>query len=839
MRSVLLLGLLSLAAVPGAAQDPADFQPYAERPGQLEFSGRLCARPLQLEEALARGLGADGAAALREAALRQLEAYPLYRRVEATDEFLIEVGEAGGENLVAERLLASGAFEYVEPDWICYPVGCPNDSQFGQQWQHTVMESCAGWDVEIGDPNVVVAICDTGIETGHPDLQLHRREAFNAVTATWESNGGQITPVHPHGTNTTGCAAANGNNGQGVAGVCWNVGHRMMRVSDDSSGSSAISTLTLAARTAAEAGDKVANVSYSGVASATVDSTGAYVRSLGALLVWSGGNSSENHTFSRDDNVLIVGASNPSDAKTSWSAFGNGIDFLAPGEGVRTTNTGGGYASVSGTSFSAPLTAGLCGLIWSANPGLSPQEVEDIIRTTCDDLGSPGVDSTHGYGRINVRRALEQAAQAVNISLLDEALVSVDPAGGQTLRFQVSAGTGTPAGGTGQFWLDTGSGWFNGPCAETAPGVYTATFPPIGCGSDVSYYFSADDTSGQDYFEPAGAPASAYEAASEVVVVAVDDEVESSNGWVAGVAGDTATTGQWTFGNPIGTDAQPENDHTPTGANCFFTGQGSNGGSVGENDVDGGETTLLSPSYDLSGLSDPTFSYWRWYSNSAGASPNADTFTVDISDDGGSTWTTVEVVGPTGNEVNGGWIQHQFQAASLISLTNQVRLRFRASDLGSGSIVEAAIDDLRVEDRDCATCGAVTYCSTSPNSVGNGALMASFGSASVSANDLELNAFALPANRPGLFYFGPNQVSTPLGDGIRCVGGQIKRFGAMMTDSFGFVSLQVDVNSALLATGPAAALPGNVTNFQFWYRDPAAGGSGQNLSNGLSVTWCP
>ena len=255
--------------------------------------------------------------------------------------------------------------------------------------------------------------------------------------------------------------------------------------------------------------------------------------------------------------------------------------------------------------------------------------------------------------------------------------------------------------------------------------------------------------------------------------------------------------------------------------------------------MDGGETTLLSPSYDLSGLSDPTFSYWRWYSNSAGASPNADTFTVDISDDGGSTWTTVEVVGPTGNEVNGGWIQHQFQAASLISLTNQVRLRFRASDLGSGSIVEAAIDDLRVEDRDCATCGAVTYCSTSPNSVGNGALMASFGSASVSANDLELNAFALPANRPGLFYFGPNQVSTPLGDGIRCVGGQIKRFGAMMTDSFGFVSLQVDVNSALLATGPAAALPGNVTNFQFWYRDPAAGGSGQNLSNGLSVTWCP
>ena len=839
MRSLLLLSLMSLAAVSGSAQDPAGFQTFSELPGQLEFSGRLCARPLQLADALARGLDADEAAQLRDSALRQLEAFPLYRRVEATDEFLIEVGESGGENLVAERLLASGAFEYVEPDWICYPVGCPNDSQFGQQWQHTVMESCNGWDTETGDPNIVVAICDTGIETSHPDLQLHRREAFNAVTATWESNGGQINPVHPHGTNVTGCAGANGNNGQGVAGVCWNIGHRMMRVSDDSSGSSALSTLTLAARTAAEAGDRVANVSYSGVASGTVDSTGAYMRSLGALLVWSGGNSAENHTFSRDDNVLIVGASDSSDNKTSWSAYGNGIDFLAPGSGVRTTSTGGGYSNVSGTSFSAPITAGLCALVWSANPGLSPQEVEDIIRTTCDDLGAPGVDSTNGYGRINVRRAVEQAAQGVNIGLLDEALVSLDPAGGETIRFQVSAGSTSPVSGTGQFLLNTGSGWFSGPCSETSPGIYTATFPAIACGTDVDYYFSVDDNQGQTFFEPGGAPASSFSATSEIVVVAVDDQVESSAGWTAGIGSDTATTGQWTFGNPIGTDAQPENDHTPSGANCFFTGQGSNGGSLGENDVDGGVTTLLSPVMDLSGLSDPTVSYWRWYSNSAGASPNADTFTVDISDDGGSSWTTVEVVGPTGNQVNGGWIQHQFQAANLVSLTSQVRLRFIASDLGSGSIVEAAVDDLRVVDVDCATCGAVGYCSTSPNSVGNGALMAYFGSTSVASNSLELSAFSLPANKPGLFYFGPNQVSTPLGNGLRCVGGQVTRLGATLTDNFGFVSMMLDLNSPALSSGPAAAIPGNVTNFQFWYRDPDAGGAGQNLSDAISITWCP
>ena len=61
-----------------------------------------------------------------------------------------------------------------------------------------------------------------------------------------------------------------------------------------------------------------------------------------------------------------------------------------------------------------------------------------------------------------------------------------------------------------------------------------------------------------------------------------------ADGFIGGAPGDTATTGQWTLGNPIGTDAQPEDDHTAVGVNCWFTGQGSPGGSVGENDVDGG-----------------------------------------------------------------------------------------------------------------------------------------------------------------------------------------------------------------------------------------------------------
>ncbi|MDA0948768.1 MAG: S8 family serine peptidase, partial [Planctomycetota bacterium] len=319
MQNLLPLGALALVSPLALAQDQESFRPFVERPGMLEFSGVLCARPLQLEQALERGLTRAQAEALYQDALALLEGLSVQRRVEATDEYLIDLGPGATENEVASQLLRTGAFQYVEPDWICYPVDCPNDNQFSGQWQHVNMESCAGWDLETGDPNVVVAICDTGIQVGHPDLQLHRREGFNAPSNTWENSGGDISPVHPHGTMVTGCAAANGDNGIGVAGVGWNLGHRMMRVTDDPGGGASLSNLTNAARTAIEAGDKVANVSYSGVASGSVETTGAYIRSLGSLLVWSGGNSSENHQFSRDDSVIIVGASDSSDNKTSWS----------------------------------------------------------------------------------------------------------------------------------------------------------------------------------------------------------------------------------------------------------------------------------------------------------------------------------------------------------------------------------------------------------------------------------------------------------------------------------------------------------------------------------------
>lgn len=388
---------------------------YVERPGSEEFSGELIVRPIQPISWAARALTAEQGAAQRAAADAALAGYAILTYVPQTDEYIIQVPAGSDENATSASLMATGLFQYAEPNWILYPIACPNDPLLGNQWHHNAnrMNSCAGWDIHTGNATVGVGICDTGVLTTHQDLQLHRLEGYNAVDQLWESQGGAISPVHPHGTQTTGCAAANGNNALGVAGVGWNLSHRMMRVSNLSSGSASLSVLQHAARTSVEAGDKVASVSYSGVDSSSNLTTATYIKSIGGLLVWAAGNDNRNLTFGNRDNddIIVAGATDQNDAKASFSAYGVFVDVVAPGVGVATTSSSStsSYAAVNGTSFACPLTAGLVALIWSANPALTPDEVEDILKQSCNDLGTAGLDNTFGYGRINVNNALVAA----------------------------------------------------------------------------------------------------------------------------------------------------------------------------------------------------------------------------------------------------------------------------------------------------------------------------------------------------------------------------------------------------------------------------------------------
>lgn len=228
------------------------------------------------------------------------------------------------------------------------------------------------------------------------------------------------------------------------------------------------------------------------------------------------------------------------------------------------------------------------------------------------------------------------------------------------------------------------------PMTPLGDDVYGASLPQTPCGMLVHYAFSVQTTDGDTIAYPSSGE---FEALAQELSIAAEDDMETNTAWVVGQASDTATTGIWNRMNPQGTDAQPEDDHTPgTGVNCWVT-DGNAGSSVGANDIDAGATTLTSPLLDASTLGeDAELVYWRWYSNNQGAAPNEDSMRVEISDNAGSSWTTLEIV----TENAGAWVEKRFRIADFVSPSDSVRVRFIASDLINGSIVEAGVDDLRL-----------------------------------------------------------------------------------------------------------------------------------------------
>ena len=432
---------------------------------------------------------------------------------------------------------------------------------------------------------------------------------------------------------------------------------------------------------------------------------------------------------------------------------------------------------------------------------------------------------------------------------------------GQPVNVQIG---GTLAAGTAKLHVRTGGGaWTAIDLQDQGGGVFSANLPASSCGSLVDYYFSAQSTSGIVWSEPEDAPDVFHQAISATSLNAVlSDDFETNQGWVGGVAGDTATAGVWVRVAPNATSSQPGADHTPgAGTLCWVTGQTT--------DVDGGKTTLLSPTYDMSALNEPIVRYWRWYSNSFAAGEIssslqtlADVFKVDVSNDNGNTWVNVETVGPAGLDTIGGWIFHQFQVSRFVTPTAQVKLRFVAQDLGVDSNVEAAVDDFSISDAVCQDVQAFCFgdgtsvdcpcfnlgatghgCDNS--SFTGGALLGWTGTPSLAADSLVLTCTDERASALSVFIQGDLEIN-PLsfGDGLRCTGGSLKRLYSRNA-SGGAVAAPAGGDPSISARSAALGNPIGVLQsryYQIYYRDPVAGfcpTSTFNVSNGLKVIWGP
>lgn len=276
---------------------------------------------------------------------------------------------------------------------------------------------------------------------------------------------------------------------------------------------------------------------------------------------------------------------------------------------------------------------------------------------------------------------------------------------GQTSTFNVRVQTlGETLVGTPQLnYRSQGSGAFTSvPMTLVSGDQYTATLPAFLCVNNPQFFLSAQSSSSGTNRVPTGT--TNFSATLGTMTTIFSDDCEQQRGWTTGVVGDTASSGAWNWANPSGTTSssvqvQPEN--TNSGSLCYFTGASGPGAAVGDADVDGGFTTLVSPTINCSGYADAVISYARWYTNSSGANPNQDTFRIDVSVDGGNNWVRGETVGPTGT--GPGWVMSGFKLLDLgLTPTSQVVLRFIADDAEPGSIVEAAIDDVTVVGRLCS-----------------------------------------------------------------------------------------------------------------------------------------
>jgi len=227
------------------------------------------------------------------------------------------------------------------------------------------------------------------------------------------------------------------------------------------------------------------------------------------------------------------------------------------------------------------------------------------------------------------------------------------------------------------------------------PSQWTANLPATPCGRTLQWYIEVSTNLGVVTL-PNNAPSSFFSAPAIVTTVTFTDSFETNLGWTVGGPADNATSGQWVRADPNGTGAQPEDDSSIVGTICFVTGQGPLGGGAGAADVDGGQTTLTSPVLDCSNL-DSFISYDRWYSNNLGGNPSQDSMPIEISSNGGATWTQLELVSENANA----WVTKTFRVADFVPPSANTRIRFIASDFGAGSLVEAGVDEVKVTVSTC------------------------------------------------------------------------------------------------------------------------------------------
>ncbi len=273
----------------------------------------------------------------------------------------------------------------------------PNDPAWNDQWALRLIGLPQVWEQGTGDPSVVIATIDTGVNA-IPDLQ-------NALVPGWDfvENDGVAQDTHGHGTRVASVIAARGNNGIGMTGHCW--GCRIMPIRVTSGGSASAERIAAGINWASEHGARIINVSLSHVGVPDFAEAQAVRNAIdrGVIVIASAGNSG-NETPQYPGaypGVLAVGATDDTDALYFWSSRGPWVSLTAPGCHMVTDATTP-PGTICGTSFTPAAVAGVAGLLLSRNPSLTANQVRDALISTARPV--PGI----AFGRIDPVAAFRQ-----------------------------------------------------------------------------------------------------------------------------------------------------------------------------------------------------------------------------------------------------------------------------------------------------------------------------------------------------------------------------------------------------------------------------------------------
>ncbi len=381
---------------------------------------------------------------MREATVAAYQSRKI-KKISRLDIYLLQIPE----NLSVEEMLSllerNPDVEYAEPNYIRHiaqrtpndpffieqyalynsgqEVGPPSSPQSGEN--RADIKSREGWEETVGSEDVIIAVLDTGVDFNHPDLD----DKLLATGYDFVNDDPVPTDDHGHGTHVAGIAAAETNNGEGIAGVAWNCKILPIKVAD-SSGIILVSTEIDGIIWAVQNGADVINLSIGGPGASQPERDAirdAY--NNGVVVVAAAGNAGDATEYpAAYPECMAVAATNSSDERVTFlntatdpvpweSNYGPEIDVAAPGETVFSLYPTDlvippflPYAWASGTSASTPHVAGLAALIKSIKGEiLSVEDIMNIIRFTADDVNSatnPGRDDFIGYGRIDMRVAL-------------------------------------------------------------------------------------------------------------------------------------------------------------------------------------------------------------------------------------------------------------------------------------------------------------------------------------------------------------------------------------------------------------------------------------------------